>query len=73
MRARITVVFYQERCDEFVPLHPKVLVGQENKWLKNFKEKKPLKQIMPLSFQDSVTGSQFCSRFQAIKYICTIK
>lgn len=61
MRARVTAVFYQERRDEFVPLYPKVLVGQETKWLKNFKEKKPLKQIMLLSFQDSVTGSQFCS------------
>lgn len=40
MRARVTGVFYQERREEFVPLHPKVLVGQENKWLRNLKEKK---------------------------------
>lgn len=40
MRARVTVAFYQERREEFIPLHPNVLVGQKNKWIKNLKEKK---------------------------------
>lgn len=35
MRARVTVVFYQERHEEFVPLYLNVLVGQEKKWLKS--------------------------------------
>lgn len=43
MRARVTVAFYQERRAEFIPLHPKVLAGQENKWLKILKEKKEKK------------------------------
>lgn len=38
VRARATMVFYQERHEEFVPSHTKA--GQENKWLKNLKDKK---------------------------------
>lgn len=46
MRARATVVFYQETHEEFVPLYPKVLDGQENKWIKNLKEKKKKKNTL---------------------------
>lgn len=31
MRARVTVVFYQGRHEEFIPVCPKVLAGQESK------------------------------------------
>lgn len=61
MRARVTVVFYQERHEEFTALHLKVLVGQENKWLKN--KNKLLQQIILLSFQDSIIETDWFSKF----------